>query len=208
MNGATGACLLGLLILLRGEIHRDLGERILGKFVASFAFWTVGILANPHTTFGYLMVVGLGFGVLGDIAMLVPSGFMAGLGAFLAGHLLYVIAFVLVTTDASWWHASALVPIAVSLIAMRWLWPHLGAMRVAVVAYVTVITLMAIGALAICRAGSIAHPSHMLAGAVLFYASDLWVAREKFVAPSLLNKIVGLPLYFGGQLLIAWAIRA
>ena len=40
-------------------------------------------------------------------------------------------------------------------------------------------------------------------GAVLFYVSDLFVARERFVTPGFVNKALGLPLYYGGQLLLA-----
>jgi hypothetical protein len=37
----------------------------------------------------------------------------------------------------------------------------------------------------------------------MFYASDLAVARDRFVARVFLNRAWGLPLYFGGQLVIA-----
>jgi uncharacterized membrane protein YhhN len=43
-------------------------------------------------------------------------------------------------------------------------------------------------------------------GAVLFAASDLTVARERFVHRSAWNRVVGLPMYYAGQLLIAWSI--
>ena len=42
-------------------------------------------------------------------------------------------------------------------------------------------------------------------GATLFYFSDLAVARQRFVVKSFWNKAWGLPLYFGGQVLIAWS---
>jgi uncharacterized membrane protein YhhN len=165
---ATAICLFGLGLLLRGEVHRDLGERIVGKFVASLGFFIVGWCAMPPSAFGYSMVLGLGFGVLGDIALLHPRGFLHGLVAFLIGHL--------------------------------------GYMRIPVIAYVCVITAMVIGAIAVCRGAAIPHPHRMLAGTVLFFASDFAVARDKFVAPSLANRILGLPAYYGGQLLIAWAL--
>lgn len=209
MIWATAICLFGLGLLLRGEIHRDLGERIVGKSVASLGFFIVGWCAMPLTAFGCSMVLGLGFGVLGDLALLHPRGFLLGLVAFLIGHLGYVIGFAIVAPAATWPSWPALLPIATSLVALRWwLWPHLGAMRLPVIAYVTVITAMVIGAIAVCRAAAIPHPHRMLAGTLLFFASDFTVARDKFVAPSLSNRIVGLPAYYGGQLLIAWALSA
>jgi uncharacterized membrane protein YhhN len=43
----------------------------------------------------------------------------------------------------------------------------------------------------------------LLAGALAFFASDLAVARERFVERSFANKLWGLPLYYGAQLLLA-----
>jgi uncharacterized membrane protein YhhN len=40
-------------------------------------------------------------------------------------------------------------------------------------------------------------------GAAAFAASDLSVARERFVRPSLINLLWGLPLYYVAQLLLA-----
>lgn len=45
-----------------------------------------------------------------------------------------------------------------------------------------------------------------LAAAALFYASDLCVARQKFVSPSPWNPLIGLPLYYAAQLCLAASI--
>ncbi len=206
MIWATATCLFGLGYLLRGEIRDHLDERIVGKCVASLGFFIVGCLAMPASAFGIAMVIGLGFGVLGDVALLHPRGFLAGLVAFLIGHASYVVGFAVIAPIATWASWPALLPIAASLVALRWLWPHLGALRIPVIAYVSIITAMVIGGIAVCCGDAIAHPHRMLAGTVLFYASDLTVARDKFVAPALGNRVVGLPLYYGSQLLIAWSL--
>ena len=44
-------------------------------------------------------------------------------------------------------------------------------------------------------------------GALAFYVSDLAVARQRFVSRTFWNKVWGLPLYFGGQLILASTIR-
>jgi uncharacterized membrane protein YhhN len=44
-------------------------------------------------------------------------------------------------------------------------------------------------------------------GAVLFAASDLFVARDRFVRPGLANRALGLPLYYAAQVLLALAVR-
>jgi hypothetical protein len=46
----------------------------------------------------------------------------------------------------------------------------------------------------------------ILAAAVAFYLSDLAVARDRFVAPGFRNRLWGLPLYYGAQLLFVWTV--
>jgi hypothetical protein len=46
----------------------------------------------------------------------------------------------------------------------------------------------------------------VLIGAVAFYVSDLAVARQRFVRQQVLNRLWGLPLYYGAQLLLASSI--
>jgi uncharacterized membrane protein YhhN len=44
----------------------------------------------------------------------------------------------------------------------------------------------------------------LVGGAVLFFVSDVAVARDRFVEPSWKNRAWGLPAYYAGQLLLAW----
>ena len=86
--------------------------------------------------------------------------------------------------------------------------PKATLLRPAVAIYVLVITAMVIGAIAIYRGGLFddAHGAMFALGAILFFLSDIAVARERFVARDFRNKLLGLPAYFAGQLLIAWTI--
>jgi hypothetical protein len=43
-------------------------------------------------------------------------------------------------------------------------------------------------------------------GSVLFYASDICVARNAFIQRSFYNSLIGLPLYFAAQMIIAATI--
>jgi hypothetical protein len=45
------------------------------------------------------------------------------------------------------------------------------------------------------------------AGAILFYVSDIFVARQRFVDSNYINRLVGLPLYYVGQFMISFSIR-
>ena len=102
----------------------------------------------------------------------------------------------------------ALLPVVAVL---RWLRPHLPAdMRIPVYAYITVISTMVVFAVATWahnpglsgeRASAV-----IVAGALLFYLSDLAVARDRFVAPSFWNRAWGLPFYYGGQIVLALTV--
>jgi len=48
----------------------------------------------------------------------------------------------------------------------------------------------------------------LAAGGVLFFASDLAVARERFVARAFSNRVWGLPCYYAAQLLLTFALIA
>ena len=81
-------------------------------------------------------------------------------------------------------------------------------MRVPVILYVITIATMVVAATALARGHGPGEPRWylFLAGASLFFASDLAVARDRFVARTFANKAWGLPAYFSGQLLIAWSL--
>jgi uncharacterized membrane protein YhhN len=79
-------------------------------------------------------------------------------------------------------------------------------MRPAVLAYITAISLMAWAALSAVLGGP--GPAIALIGALLFYISDLAVARDRFITRSFVNRLWGLPAYYTGQVLLALSIGA
>jgi uncharacterized membrane protein YhhN len=83
----------------------------------------------------------------------------------------------------------------------RRLSPHVsGSLRAPVVAYLIVISAM----VAMAAGTTAAEPGlGILAGAAAFAVSDLAVARERFVAPGVGNRLWGLPLYYLAQALFA-----
>ena len=183
---ATIVCAVACLALVWAErTHHE--ARYVAKPVASAAFIVAGIGAPP------LVVAGRVLGAVGDVALLFERGFLAGLAAFLLGHLAYAVAFPPIVPV---W---ILPPAIAGVIALAWLGPHLGSMRLPVIAYVAAIVAMVAGALA---TGNVV----LKLGAVAFFASDLSVARDRFVSKGWINRAWGLPAYYGGQLLIAWAV--
>jgi hypothetical protein len=60
----------------------------------------------------------------------------------------------------------------------------------------------------VCAIGAAAAGAPLAAavGAVLFAASDVSVARDRFVGAGFSNRLWGLPLYVGAQLLLAASV--
>jgi uncharacterized membrane protein YhhN len=218
MPASAQGCLIasGLLCLalVGAEWRGHRRARAACKSAASAAFVAGGVLGGLPSggAFGGWIMAGLVFGAIGDVALLGAGkrAFLAGLGAFLLGHVAYVIAIAAVIPVSTWptlggvWTA---LPALAGAAALAWLWPHLGKMRIPVVAYVIVIVAMVVAAIAAARADGWAAPARapLLVGALLFFVSDLAVARDKFVRPGVANKLWGLPTYYAGQILIASA---
>jgi len=201
---------MGVLVALLLVAHAresKRGEWLL-KPAASLTFvGTAFLYGDASSLYGKVVMLGLCLAALGDV-LLIPKRdgtFLAGLGAFLLGHVAYGVAFVI--RGVSWvpFGAALVVMTLVAAPIVRWLWPHVKRdMRGPVVAYVVVITAMvalAVGATAADGAVLVAL------GATMFYASDLSVARDQFVKRELRNRLWGLPLYFFAQMVLAWTTR-
>ena len=190
-----------LLWVVRTERH---GWEWLVKPAAALTFLVAALAAGAqHSAFGRVLLGGLVLAAVGDVCLILKSkrAFLAGLVAFLLGHVGYAAAFFVRGVDALRVAAAAAVLAIVSIPVLRWLWPHVERpMRGPVVAYIVVITSMV--ALAVGTAG-LRGGGLLLVGAIGFYLSDLAVARERFVARGFVNRAWGLPLYFFSQLLLA-----
>lgn len=170
------------------------------------AAWANGALASPYGTW---ILIGLVLSLAGDVLLIPkeqPRAFLAGLVAFLLGHVAYTLAFAVRGLDLPTVAVAMVAVLALGLLALRYLLPHVSAsMRRPVLAYVAVISSMLV-----CAAGTVGHAGlpAIFAGAFAFYLSDLAVARQRFVEKSFWNKAWGLPLYFGAQLVLAWTVGA
>ena len=123
---------------------------------------------------------------------------------FALAHVAYVAACLAMGVALGTGVAAAAGLTLVALRVWRWLSPHVpAAMRWPVRGYIVVITAMVACALGAWTRGA---PAGLPLGAVLFFLSDLSVARERFVVSSTLNRFWGLPAYYAGQLLIASAV--
>lgn len=198
---ATLVFLAGLLVAERSDSTKG---RIATKPAASTAFIAVAITAGAldHPV-GLAVVAGLVLSWFGDVFLISKREpvFLAGILSFLLGHVAYVVAFAMRGTDPTGLAIGAVVTIALAIPIGRWLLGHVdGTMKKAVIAYIVVISVMVTVATGATFAGA---PPLLLTGAVLFFVSDITVARERFVQSGFANRLVGLPLYYVGQILIA-----
>jgi uncharacterized membrane protein YhhN len=165
---------------------------------------------HPAQTYYLLILVGLILGLVGDVCLALPGNrtFMAGLAAFLLGHIFYIIAFAYLVNPSEWLSPAGLIVIVIGIIIFVWLRPHVGSMLIPVVAYTIVISIMLVGAWAVLNNPLIAKAGArgVFAGALFFYISDVFVARDRFVKSEFLNRLLGLPLYYAGQFLLAFSV--
>lgn len=194
--GWGGFSLLGLLW---AEWQRRRALRALFKVLCSLGFLFFALSLGLEGLFARLVFAGLLLSAVGDVLLLFRSNraFLAGLAAFLLAHLAYLGAFVQVGSPSLW---GLLLVLLGGYFWLRWLWPHLAGWRGPVLAYGAVISLMLWVGLGV-------PMLQVWLGALLFYLSDLFVARERFVVQEPLNPLLGLPLYYAAQYLLAGAVR-
>ena len=192
------ACALLLALHLLGDRRGQGSLRAVGKLGASLSFVGLAVSRGPHDRFGLAVLAALVSSLVGDALLLSARkpAFLAGLVAFLLAHVAYVVAFAPLSGPSPLVLAAIL---AITAGVVRWLWPHAGELRVPVLAYAAVIAAMLWLALGVPRGA-------VQLGAALFWLSDLTVARDRFVRAAFANRLVGLPLYYAGQLLLAAGI--
>lgn len=194
------ASLTGLILLLA---RSPLG--IWSVVLASSAFVAIAARSvwRERSPLAVALCAGLALCWVGDVVGY-RGHFEWSAGAFLVGHLAFACGFLSRGGDrrqamrGTW--AMAL---ATGLVA-AWLMPHVGpGLRLLVVAYMVVISLLVIAA-----CGSrLSNRWLLLLAAVVFYVSDIAVARWKFVSPGPENRFFCYPLYYAACLLLALAPR-
>lgn len=167
----------------------------------------IALLAdNPiSSTYRALIVAGLVASLAGDVFLMLPDRFTPGLLSFLIAHIFYILAFTHESSGmAPIWY---IIPFVLyGVVILRWLWPHLGSVRVPVMIYMGAILIMAYQAanrwIETAQDGTLLA----LAGAYLFVASDSALAVNMFRGRFRGADFIVLSTYFAAQLLIAWSV--
>lgn len=182
------------------------------------------VIGWPRAPVVLWVVAGLALSLGGDVALLGTSkrAFMAGLILFLLGHLAYIAGFVTAVVWASAGSGPPLVPMIVAAVLvgistgllLRRLWPGAGELRIPVLIYGVVISVMviaAVGAVAARPELALSLPLGLepaaAVGAILFYVSDAALALSLFHRPFRWSPLLTLGVYWLGQLGIAMAAR-
>jgi uncharacterized membrane protein YhhN len=203
----TVACLASVALLLVADRRRLTALRVAAKLAASTSFVSVALsLGALSSLYGRFVLGALILGWIGDALLLsrAPKAFMGGLTAFLLSHLLFATAFASGRLSAPAMGITAILSVIFGAIVLRWLLPHTPAgFKAPVLAYVVIILGMCVAA-----AGHTFASERwgVLLGAVLFAASDLSVARDRFVRNAYVNRLWGWPTYFVAQLVLAWSL--
>ena len=202
-----------LAVLLSYEHNEDRRGVLATKTVLSLLFVLAAIVQpHPNPTYYHRLLPGLVLCLGGDVCLALRQKkmFLIGLVLFLFGHVFYILAFLYLTQTNSWTWMGSPVLLAVSGFVYFRLKPHLGTMKTPVLLYLIVITIMVIGAWTVLGDSRLTRFGRIMvfAGALSFYCSDVFVARDRFWKREFFNRLIGLPMYYIGQFLLAFSVAA
>ncbi len=197
---AAAACALAYLPL---TAHPTGFLRSTLKTVSVALLAVIAMLASAPS----LLILALALCAVGDALLSRETDitFMAGIGAFAAGHLAYIALFlthpssdpaVIFDQPAIFWSLIILGIIMATLLARR-----AGDLKIPVLAYIPIILGMGVTALAVPDTGALRWA---LPAAMAFITSDLILATEKFLLPAKhpalkLTPYLVWPLYWAAQ---------
>lgn len=200
-------CLVACSTLVMAEFRKWPIWRAVSKITASSAFVVIALQLGAMTTmYGRIILTALALSWVGDVLLLSRQSriFLFGIASFLLSHIAFSIAFATRPLSLAGLAIAFVAMACIGTFVLRWLWRHLSNFyRVAVTAYVVAIFAMCTFAIAL----SAASGNWMLAtGALAFAASDISVARDRFVSPGFVNRAWGLPLYYAAQITLALSV--
>lgn len=217
----AGLWIVGVLAVLLAALYIRVNQygappvKLLLKTLASLAFVCLGLLgaARAGGAYAWLTWIGLILGAAGDVLLQFmdcrPKDrepfFRAGLGAFLIGHVFYIVAFALLGRVTGWAVLLAAVLFAALFLLQFPARMDLKDQKVPVYAYAAVISVMT--AFAVLSFGAGARGALVGLGGILFLVSDAILAliffspiREKALPTW------NLITYYAAQILLAISI--
>ncbi len=213
--------IVGVLAVLLAALYIRVNQygappvKLLLKTLASLAFVCLGLLgaARAGGAYAWLTWIGLILGAAGDVLLQFmdcrPKDrepfFRAGLGAFLIGHVFYIVAFALLGRVTGWAVLLAAVLFAALFLLQFPARMDLKGQKVPVYAYAAVISVMT--AFAVLSFGAGARGALVGLGGILFLVSDAILALI-FFSPLREKSLPtwNLITYYAAQILLALSI--
>lgn len=168
------------------------------------AGYFVSLVENSNRNLKIVILIALVFSWFGDTFLMLQGKnalfFILGLASFLLAHIAYIFAFKKFHTALS---TSAVIITSVmffgySILLSYMLWSGLGEMKVPVILYAAVLTVMGIfGVIKNFRVSNM-----VVIGALLFILSDSMIAYDKFVEPFNSSRFLIMSTYISAQFLI------
>ncbi len=187
------------------------------KGSASLVFVLIGCIAYRSSTAagGGRILAGLALGALGDILLNLrylsekygQKIFLAGIAAFLAGHIMYLVAIIPLSDNLV---ISVIAGVVIAALLLAYIFRTMDvktAFKIFGIFYIGAVVIMT--AVAVGNYISV-HDSFRLmfaAGAILFTVSDIVLIFNTFGGETKLSRrIINLSFYYAAQLLIAFSI--
>jgi len=178
----------------------------IAKMIASSLFVAYFYCFSPKLDlFGQSILLALVFSWLGDL-LLIPKSknqyFLLGIAAFALAHIAFSFAFLQLAISPLLLISSVMLSLIIGTFVYLWLKPHLHKQyKIMVPAYLLIIIVMLI--IGISSGGSNQY-YWIVAGSLLFAVSDLFVARNRFIQPAFINRLIGLPMYYLAQMMLGY----
>ncbi len=202
-----------LIMLHRAEFSGDQKGIYMFKPVSSVLMTAVLLMSFLRegcfrTEYTLALLAGMVLSFCGDMALMFMNAskkaFRIGLVLFLLGHIAYIVVFTLFSgfQESDW--ISGLVLAAAAVCIYRYLLPNLGDMKIPVLLYVVIISVMVNRAVSVFSGTYFNQTQAILitAGALLFYVSDVILALHRFRHQWRYGRI-NLAFYYTGQVLTA-----
>ncbi len=202
-----------VFFLIRAAFLKNQRQIYIFKPVSTLLVIAVALLSllEPERTLTYTIgvMIGLFLSFAGDMALMFQESrkaFMLGLFFFLFAHIAYAGVFSLLGRFTAWDFLPTVLLTAAGVGFYILIRPNLGKMRMPVIIYIVVISVMVSRAASTFNSSVFTNSQALIimAGAVLFYLSDVILAANRFWKPWKYNRI-SLGFYYSGQLLIALA---
>ncbi|MEO7266179.1 MAG: lysoplasmalogenase [Ferruginibacter sp.] len=171
----------------------------------------VAVYYNSTSQKRSYIIAALFFSFIGDSFLLLekrePLFFIFGLASFLITHILYTIYFLRLKQihpsplKTNWYIFLLILFYGAGLVFL--LYPLLGALKIPVLLYATIICLMLISSFHVYKSVAPATGLQFITGALLFVISDSFLAINKFYQPFQLAPFLIMLTYCAAQFLIA-----